>query len=236
MFFSRIWLAGVRHGVIDNHVQVDRLGLELGQAGLQVGDLDHIVDQGADPAWWRSSMRSTNLRCSEPRNAGCRFSQEQVGIPHHRGHRLAQLLAIQAITSACSLEYTPAWPFSILSSFMFASARSFCKRATCLSEGRRSSASMNSGSSPPPRLRGHIFPQRTFSFPSGTASILRVPEFPPTTWKKSVFFPPVRNLVVRPGDLRIVFASPWSATAKAVESRRGWARRELGRGVRLLAR
>ena len=82
--------AGVGHGVIDDQVQIDRLGLELIESGFERGHLDQVVYQAADPfgGGFDALHKFTLQRTEDPNQ----FAEEQVCISHDGRHRLAQFL------------------------------------------------------------------------------------------------------------------------------------------------
>ena len=41
--------AGIRHGIINNQVQIHLFGLEFIESGFKYGDLDQVIDQSSNP-------------------------------------------------------------------------------------------------------------------------------------------------------------------------------------------
>jgi hypothetical protein len=82
--------AGVGHGIVDDQVQVDRLGLHGGQPGLDGGDLDEVLDQAADALG--GGLDALDELALERAQDADRFAQQQVGVADDGRHRLAQLL------------------------------------------------------------------------------------------------------------------------------------------------
>ncbi|MCK7526954.1 MAG: hypothetical protein MZV64_59800 [Ignavibacteriales bacterium] len=82
--------ARVGHGIVDDEVQVHGFRLEVVQTRFEGGDLDQVVDQVRDPFGGRlDALHEFALQCAEDAD---RFSQQQVGVTHNGGHRLAQFL------------------------------------------------------------------------------------------------------------------------------------------------
>ena len=74
--------AGVGHRVVDDEIQVHRLGLEVGEVHLQRVELDHIVHQTAHAlGGGLDALYELPLQRAEDAD---RFAQQQVGVPDDR--------------------------------------------------------------------------------------------------------------------------------------------------------